>query len=180
MHRLISWVGAMSLAAFLCGCQKPAASPVAATPTASSSSNSLPGLPTQAQPKLATTKLWLGAEEVSAELAATPQQVQAGMMFRTNMAENDAMLFNLFYPQRAAFWMPNCPLPLSVAYIDSDGVIEEIHDLKPYDTNNVFSAVDDVRFALETPQGWFERHNVRTGALVRAESGTLMQVFSRR
>ena len=179
MYRLTTFA-AMFLVALLSGCQKPAAPPVATTPTATAPSNSIPGLPTQAQPKLPATKLWLGAEEVSAELAATPQQVQTGMMFRTNMAENGAMLFNLFYPQRAAFWMPNCPLPLSVAYINSDGIIEEIHDLHPYDTNNVFSAVDDVRFALETSQGWFERHNVRTGALVRAESGTLMQVFSRR
>src|SRR5215831_3699285 len=91
--------------------------------------DAIPALPTQAQPSLKTVKLWLGAEEMIAELAATPQQVHTGMMFRTNMAENEGMLFDLAYPQRASFWMPNCPLPLSVAYINPEGMIEEIHDL---------------------------------------------------
>ena len=38
-------------------------------------------------------KLWLGAEEMTAELALTAEQVQTGMMFRTNLAENAGMLF---------------------------------------------------------------------------------------
>lgn len=171
VHRLFSF----GLAVVLCaGCGKPAASPPpAAGPPP------IPGLPTHAQDKLATTKVWLGPEEMIAELAATPGQVHTGMMFRTNMGENEGMLFDLYLPQRASFWMPNCPLPLSVAYINSDGVIEEIHDLRPYDTNSVFSATDDIRFALETRQGWFQRHNINTGAVIRTERGSLLQTFSR-
>src|SRR6266496_564652 len=95
------------------------------------------------------------------------------------MAENEAMIFVLPYPQRASFWMMNCPFPLSIAYISSDGVIEEIHKLMPYDTNNVVAAVDNIHFALETPQGWFERHNVNTGAVVRTERGSLKETFLR-
>jgi uncharacterized membrane protein (UPF0127 family) len=154
------------------GCQKAAPPPAAAS--------GLPDLPTQAQPKLATVRLWLGAEEMATELAATPAQVQTGMMFRTNMAENESMLFDLSYSQRASFWMPNCPLPLSVAYINTEGVIEEIHDLQPFDTNSVFSAVDNVRFALETRQGWFQRHHVNPGVVIKTERGTLMETFSGR
>jgi len=127
---------------------------------------------------LKTVRLWLGAEEMVAELAASPEQVHAGMMFRTNLAENEGMLFDLVYPQRASFWMPNCPLPLSVAYINPEGVIEEIHDLQPFDTNLVFSASDDIRFALETRQGWFKRHHVGVRAVIRSELGSLMQTFS--
>ena len=68
-----------------------------------------PNLPTAAQPKLQTMKLWLGAEEMLAELALTGQQMQTGMMFRTNMAENAGMLFVFPVPHRASFWMKNCP-----------------------------------------------------------------------
>src|SRR5437667_12114506 len=50
-----------------------------------------PGLPTKAQPRLQTIKLWLGAEELTTELALTSIQQQTGMMFRTNMLENEAM-----------------------------------------------------------------------------------------
>jgi uncharacterized protein len=148
-----------------------------AVPTAAGG-NAIPGLPTQAQPRLRTVKLWLGPEEMVTELAATEVQVQTGMMFRTNMAENESMLFDLGFPHRVSFWMPNCPLPLSVAYINSDGVIDEIHDLKPYDTNLVYSVSERIQFALETRQGWFERHGIKAGMALRTERGSLRQTFS--
>jgi len=104
-------------------------------------------------------------------------EVETGMMFRTNMAENEAMIFVLPYVQQARFWMANCPHPLSVAYINTDGVIEEIHHLEPFNTNNVVAKATNIRFALETPQGWFDRHHVSTGAVVRTERGSLKQTF---
>jgi uncharacterized membrane protein (UPF0127 family) len=124
-------------------------------------------------------KLWLGAEEMAAELALTGLQQQSGMMFRTNLAENAGMLFVFPMPQPVAFWMKNCPLPLSAAYIDPDGLILEIHDLQPQNTNSVVAASDRVQFVLETSQGWFGRHNVRTGMVVRTEHGTLANTFLR-
>src|SRR5262249_13848116 len=91
-----------------------------------------PGAPTQAQPKLQTMKIYVGVEEMVAELALSFDEQRTGMMFRTNMPENAGMLFPLPYTQPAAFWMKNCPLPLSAAYIDPEGVIQEIHDLRPF------------------------------------------------
>ena len=124
-------------------------------------------------------KLWLGAEEMIAELALTGLQMQTGMMFRTNLAENAGMLFVLPTPQQASFWMKNCPLPLSAAYIDPEGVILEIHDLQPHNTNSVVASSARVQFVLETNQGWFRRHNVAPGAVIRTEHGTLMETFFR-
>jgi uncharacterized membrane protein (UPF0127 family) len=114
-----------------------------------------------------------------AELALTGVQQQTGMMFRTNLAENAGMLFVLPAPQRASFWMMNCPLPLSAAYIDPEGVILEVHDLQPQNTNSVVASSERVQFVLETSQGWFGRHNVTTGMVVRTERGTLRDTFLR-
>jgi uncharacterized membrane protein (UPF0127 family) len=138
-----------------------------------------PGEPTQAQSKLQTMKLWVGPEEMIVELALTAEQQRAGMMFRTNMAENAGMLFPLAVTQRASFWMKNCPLPLSAAYINPEGVIQEIREFQPHNTNAVVAASNNIRFVLETPQGWFQRHNVNTGMVVRTERGTLMETFFR-
>ena len=138
-----------------------------------------PGAPTQAQPKLQTMKLWVGPEEMIVELALTAEQQRTGMMFRTNMAENAGMLFPLASTQRASFWMKNCPLALSAAYIDPEGVIQEIREFQPHNTNAVVSASNNIRFVLETPHGWFQRHNVRTGMVVRTERGSLMETFFR-
>jgi uncharacterized membrane protein (UPF0127 family) len=151
------------------GCGRPAVE--AANPVVD------PAEPTQAQPKLQTMKIYVGNQEMIAELALTPVQQQTGMMFRTNMAENAGMLFPLPTTRQAAFWMKNCPLPLSAAYIGPDGVIEEIHDLQPHNTNSVISASPNIRFVLETPQGWFERHHITPGVAIATERGSLMQTF---
>jgi uncharacterized membrane protein (UPF0127 family) len=145
------------------------------TPTATTVADPLE--PTQAQPKLQTMKLYVGTQEMTAELALTQIQQHTGMMFRTNMEQNAGMLFPLPYTQRASFWMKNCPYHLSAAYIDPDGIIQEIHDLQPYNTNSVVAASDNIRFVLETPYGWFEKHGVGTGVAIVTERGPLMQTF---
>src|SRR5688500_4377082 len=60
-----------------------------ALPSASSQAAAAAPAPAgQPQPKLRTIKLWLGPQEITAEQALTDKQVQAGMMFRQEMAEN--------------------------------------------------------------------------------------------
>lgn len=166
--------------ALLAGCQKTdqlAASSSAPDAAAQSLEDRLPK---QAQPKLPTMKLYLGAEVLDAEMALTIQQIQTGMMFRTNIQETDAMLFVLGAPQQADFWMKNCPESISVAYITADGVIQEVHHLEKFDTNGVVAARDDIQFALETKDGWFARHNVGPGTVIQSEQGPLADVFLRR
>jgi uncharacterized membrane protein (UPF0127 family) len=136
--------------------------------------------PTQAQPKLPTVKLYMGPEQMDTEMCTTPKEVETGMMFRKSMGENDGMIFNLFQTEQASFWMKNCYVPLSVAYIDPDGVIQEIHPLQPQDTNSIVSTSSNIRFALETPQGWFDKHNIKPGTLIRSEKGSLLETFGQR
>ena len=138
------------------------------------------GEPTAAQPKLPTMKIYLGPETLDTELALTARQMQTGEMFRTNIQDSDSMLFVLPYPQRASFWMKNCPESISCAYINTDGFIEEIHHLEKNDTNSVLSATDDIHFVLETSDGWFTRHNIGVGTLIRTEKGSLAETFLRR
>jgi uncharacterized membrane protein (UPF0127 family) len=137
-------------------------------------------LPKQAQPKLPTMKIYLGAEMLDAELALTPRQESTGMMFRTNIAETDAMLFVFPRPFQASFWMKNCPESLSAAYIGPDGVIAEIHHLEKNDTNSVVAVADNIQYVLEVKDGWFARHNINPGAVIRTGKGSLSETFLRR
>src|SRR5688572_33312894 len=84
-----------------------------------------------AQPKLRTVKLWLGAKELTAELAVADVEIATGMMFRQTMEENEGMLFIFTQAAQRSFYMKNTSVPLSCAYIDPEGTILEIHDLKP-------------------------------------------------
>ena len=161
------------------GCNK--TTPTAAAPVATGPSGtaSYPGLPTEAQPRLRTMQLWVGPKAMTAELALSPLEEETGMMFRTNMGPNDGMFFVLAYPQRAAFWMMNCDLPLSAAYIAPDGTILEIHDLQPHNTNAVVASSDNVQYVLETPQGWFKSNSVPAGTAISTEKGSLREVFKK-
>jgi len=153
------------------GCDKSAA-------PAASSSGTVANRPAgQPQPKLQTMKLWVGAQELIAELALNDRQRMTGMMFRTNMAENEAMLFVFPVPYRASFYMKNTTVPLSAAYIDPDGTILEIHDLKPLEEKPVEAASDKIQYVLEVNQGWFERNKVGVGMVLRTERGSLTETF---
>jgi uncharacterized membrane protein (UPF0127 family) len=134
-------------------------------------------LPTQAQPKLPTMKIYLGAETLDAELALTERQERTGMMFRANITDSDAMLFVFPQPFQVSFWMKNCPHSLSAAYISPDGVIQEIHHLEKNDTNSVVAANDNIQYVLEVNNGWFQRRHISTGTVIRTEKGSLAETF---
>ncbi len=165
----IMLLGLVLAAVGLAGCQKSdVPPPVAGEPHQ---------YPTHAQPKLATIKLYLGAETLAAEMALSPEQEETGMMYRTNIQESDAMIFVLPFPQRADFWMYHCPESISAAYITPDGVIAEIHHLEKEDTNGVIAASENIQFVLETSDGWFDRHHVTPGMAIQTERGSLADTF---
>lgn len=131
------------------------------------------------QAKLPTVKLWVGTNEIVSEIASTAHQIQTGMMWRTNMAEMDGMLFVFPVPQNVAFYMRNTLLPLSCGYIDAQGTLLEIYDMKPRDETPIPSTSDQIQYVLEMNQGWFQRHNVRTGMVFSTQYGPFPQTFRR-
>ncbi len=126
------------------------------------------------QPKIAeTTPFGLRVAElkvsnvpVTAEIADTPEASENGLMFRDSLPEDHGMLFIFEEPKKAAFWMKNTKIPLSIAYIDSTGKILEIKSMNPLDETVVPSSSDEVAYALEVNQGWFARHGILTGAKI--------------
>jgi len=87
------------------------------------------------------------------------------------------MIFVFPGPFQASFWMKNCPESISAAYIDPAGVIQEIHHLEKNDTNGVVAASANIQFVLETSEGWFGRHHVGIGAVIRTEKGSLQETY---
>jgi len=62
--------------------------------------------------------------------------------------------------------MKDTPTPLSIAYVGPSGRIFEIHDMQPFDETPIPSASSAVIYAIETPLGWFSKHNVMAGSSV--------------
>jgi uncharacterized membrane protein (UPF0127 family) len=181
---------AVAVALALAGCSPKAAEPApapspAATnlpPAATANTNRLltvfdRDIPTAPNPKLPTLRLFVGAEELKTELALNDLQIRTGMMFRTNMLEDEAMLFVFPTPHQVGFWMKNVELPLSCAYIDPEGLILETHPMTPHEVQSIQSKSDRVQYVLEVRQGWFERHGIKPGMLIRTERGSLQETF---
>ncbi len=100
-----------------------------------------------------------------AEIAEKPEERNFGFMERKIISDGTGMLFIFEKDQILSFWMKNTPHPLSIAYIDSKGKIRDIFDMTPYSLASVVSTVS-VRYALEVPQGWFDKVGIKKGDLV--------------
>ncbi|MBO7392360.1 MAG: DUF192 domain-containing protein [Verrucomicrobia bacterium] len=122
-------------------------------------------------------KLYLGAETLDAELALSIKEISTGLMYRKEMDENRGMLFVYPYVSDVAFYMKNTYIPLSVAYIDPEGVIQEIYDMEPLNEESVPSKSDNIRYILEVNQGWFAKHGIEPGTLITSEKGDLPDLF---
>ncbi|HBG65782.1 MAG TPA: hypothetical protein DDW78_04865 [Treponema sp.] len=107
---------------------------------------------------------------VQAEIARKEEERNYGFMNRKHIPAGTGMLFVFESDQVLRFWMKDTPHPLSIAYIDADGVIRDILDMTPYSTASVKSSVS-VRYALEVPQGWFAEEHIAPGDSVALDSG---------
>lgn len=106
--------------------------------------------------------LRIGTHTFQAEVAATPQQRERGLMGRTHLPENGGMLFVFDYAGRHCFWMRNTPLPLSIAFIDDTGLIVNLADMQPH-TDTPHCPLSAIRYALEVPQGGFQQRGIMPG-----------------
>jgi uncharacterized protein len=118
------------------------------------------------QPRLPTVALGAGMHNIVAEVASTPLQRQIGMMMRTQMAQNEGMLFVFDQPEPQCFWMRNTLLPLSIAFIGDDGRIVNIAEMQPQSDDSHCSA-KPVRYVLEMNKGWFDKRGLKAGDKLR-------------
>ena len=107
--------------------------------------------------------LRVGGRPLTVWIADTEPSRRLGLMHVREMPETHGMLF--VYPRtaRRSFWMKNTYVPLSLAYITSDGRIDQLWDMEPLQTRRVYPSRAAVRYVLEVNQGWFERHGVEVG-----------------
>jgi uncharacterized membrane protein (UPF0127 family) len=103
-----------------------------------------------------------GPVSIACELAKTDKQKEIGLMFRKNMPEGTGMLFIYQRDEVMNYWMKNTLVPLSIAFIASDGRIVAIDSMQPKSLSTV-SSDRSVRYALEVPQGWFKKAGVKVG-----------------
>ncbi|MGB3469676.1 MAG: DUF192 domain-containing protein [Erythrobacter sp.] len=103
-----------------------------------------------------------GAITFKTEHANTPQAQARGMMFRTEMADDEAMLFPSDVPAVRSFWMKNTPISLDIIFIGVDGRINNIETAVPYSLDSVTS-VGPASAVLEIRGGLAEELGIVAG-----------------
>jgi len=95
-------------------------------------------------------------------------------MWRKTLAPNHGMLFVYQHPRRLSFWMRNCLIDLSIAFLDRENTITEIRELKAYPEYKKLSDIyffwrrrvcssKPSQYALEMEADWFADNDVKIG-----------------
>jgi uncharacterized membrane protein (UPF0127 family) len=71
--------------------------------------------------------------------------------------------------------MKNTFVPLSIAYFDKNKKLINVLDMTPVTSEmqnptETYSSAGPAQYALEMPQGWFERNKIKPGAILTYKS----------
>ena len=106
-----------------------------------------------------------GPVNVQVEIADTEPKREYGLMNRTSLPPDAGMLF-VFDPPAGAtavgFWMKDTLIPLSIAFVQPDLVIESLQEMVALD-EQVHYAPKDYEYAIEANHAFFTNHGVSVG-----------------
>jgi uncharacterized membrane protein (UPF0127 family) len=96
------------------------------------------------------------------EVPTNIKEFNLGLMFRESLDKNSGMLFVFEEVAQQSFHMKDTMIPLDIAFIRADGIIESIKQLEPNEENPVASD-GEILCAIEVNRGWFAENNVEVG-----------------
>jgi uncharacterized membrane protein (UPF0127 family) len=111
---------------------------------------------------LRTAQIRVGPHPMKVEIVETDSQRIKGLMYREKLGRDEGMLFIYDEPAYQAMWMKNTLIPLSVAFLDRDGVILNIEDMQPQTEDSHMSAGPSA-YSIEANKGWFAQRGVKPG-----------------
>jgi uncharacterized membrane protein (UPF0127 family) len=110
--------------------------------------------------------LYIKDKEIWVEVAKSPEERANGLMGRKHLGKNEGMLFIFEIEDYHGFWMKDTIIPLSIAFIDREGRIVKITDMKPLALESHIPP-KPVLYALEMNKGWFSANGINVGDIIR-------------
>lgn len=110
-----------------------------------------------------------GKTKLAVQVADTQRKKEQGLKFVWLLPENEGMLFVFLKKTAGGFWMMDTYIPLSIAFVDSDGTILEIFDMFPCKGSPcpIYHPRFFYQYAIEVNLGWFQRNGIKEGDYVR-------------
>ncbi|MEI9901317.1 MAG: DUF192 domain-containing protein [Hyphomicrobium sp.] len=101
------------------------------------------------------------------EVAQDPKEKALGLMFRTELGDNQGMLFPYDDTRELSMWMHNTYIPLDMVFIRKDGVIHRIEARAEPLSDRVISSEGEVSAVLELAGGAAARLGIKAGDRVQ-------------
>lgn len=120
-----------------------------------------------------TIQVRLGKKTILVEIADTKQKRSLGLMYRKKLKPDHGMLFVFPQEDYQTFWMKNTFIPLSIGYFNEDGILLETFEMKPNQTEEVYSSKEKAIYALEMEAGWFSKNKINPGAVLILEKSVV-------
>jgi len=102
------------------------------------------------------------------EVPQNDGEFRLGMMFRESLEQDRGMLFIFENTDYHSFHMKNTFIPLDIAFINEEGIIESIKELDPMNPIPVYPD-GEIRYAIEVNRGWFAENGVVVGDTILEE-----------
>lgn len=103
------------------------------------------------------------------EIADKPYAQQQGLMFRKSMPDEEGMMFVFDRTDNLRFWGANTYIPLDIAFVNKNGEISEIKNIKPLSDKPVISQ-EKCNIAIEANMGFFEKNKIYEGQKINLEN----------
>lgn len=111
-----------------------------------------------------------GQARFSIEVADDQAERNQGLMFRTELAASQGMLFTYEAPGQPAFWMKNTLIPLDMIFITPAGVVQYVHSMAtPHDLTPI-SGGEGILMVLEIRGGMAKMLGISVGSELRHPS----------
>ena len=101
------------------------------------------------------------------EIADTPGELEAGLMYRRTMADTEGMLFVFKKAKARFFWMKNTYIPLDMIFVDENMKIVKIEkNTIPISEENIPTHKNTL-YTVEVNAGFCDRYGINVGDYIQ-------------
>lgn len=115
-----------------------------------------------------TYRIHVDSQPLTVEIAQTPKEQRRGLQYCMHLPESHGMLFVFLNPREVCMWMRHVPIDLDVAFFNEKMQLVNIESMKRQ-TDRHHCSQGKAAYVLEVNQGWFKRHRIKPGAILKLD-----------
>lgn len=113
--------------------------------------------------------------KLSLETAKTPKERAIGLMNRTDLGENEGMIFIYDESRERSFWMKNTYIPLDMIFLTAEKTVRTIKQADPEpnvsdEDLKTYTSEGPARYVIETNQNFTDEKGIDEGTKVKLEA----------